>query len=103
MAMEGLELLRQMMPFLAGRLALAPFTALALALGAVNEPDRSIDRSTDPDDEDPEYDLVEALRLAGGNVSAAARRCRVCPKTIYRRLRAAGVELSTLRTSSAPS
>lgn len=99
MAMEGLELLRRMMPFLAGRLSLPHFTALALALGAVPE----ADQSTDPEDEDPEYDLVEALHLAGGNVSAAARLLKVCSKTIYRRLRSAGVELSTLRTSSPPS
>lgn len=93
MAMEGLELLRQMMPFLAGRLTLPHFTALALALGALPDPDEA---------EDPEYDLVEALRLAGGNVSAAARLLRVCSKTIYRRLRSAGVDLSTLRTSTGP-
>jgi DNA-binding NtrC family response regulator len=99
MAMEGLELLRCMMPFLAGRLTLPHFTALALALGAV--PDA--DQSTDLEDEDLEYDLVKVLHLAGGNVSAAARLLKVCSKTIYRRLRSAGVELSAFRTSSGPS
>lgn len=94
MAMEGLKLLHQMMPYLAGRLTLPHFTALALALGAAPDPE---------EDEDPEYDLVEALRLAGGNVSAAARLLRVCSKTVYRRLRAAGVVPASFRTSSAPS
>ena len=97
MATEGLKLLWQMMPYLS-RLPLHHFTALALALGAID------DRDEDPeDDEDPEYDLTGALRLAGGNVSAAARLLRVCPKTVYRRLRAAGVVPASFRTSSAPS
>ena len=97
MATEGLYLLHQMMPYLAGRLTLPHFAALALALGAIDDHD-------DPEDEeDPEYDLAGALRLAGGNVSAAARLLRVCTKTVYRRLRAAGMVPASFRTSSVPS
>ncbi len=91
MVKDGLEALRELMPFLAGRLTLADFTRLALAAGAVD---------TSPH---PPGDLAGVIRQAGGNVSEAARLLGVCTKTIYRRLRAAGVSPDSLRTSTGPS
>ncbi len=83
---EGLQLLRQMLPYLAGRLTLAQFTAVALALGAVDH--------RHPDD------LVHVLQEVNGNVSAAARRLGVATKTIYRRLAKSGKDIAEIRSIS---
>jgi transcriptional regulator of acetoin/glycerol metabolism len=80
-------LLLQLLPLLAGRVSLAQFAKLAAALGLVS----------------PEsFSLVQVLREEGGNVSATARRLRLSPKTIYRRVARAGLKLSSFRTSNGP-
>jgi transcriptional regulator of acetoin/glycerol metabolism len=90
---DRIKELRSIMPFLAGRLTLRDFTALALAMGA----------DPDPRDYPPlvdlSQDLAGVIRSVGGNISEAARLLDVHPKTIYRRLRCAGLSPSEIRTS----
>lgn len=84
---EGPQLLRLMLPFLAGRITLAQFTGVSLALGVLPLP------PPDP------KDLVHVLQEENFNVSAAARRLRVCTKTIYRRLQKSGKDIVEIRAS----
>src|SRR4030042_2020682 len=84
--MEGLDLLRQMMPFLAGKLTLVQFSNLALALGA-------------PDARHP-ADLVAVLKDESLNISATARRLGLCSKTVYRRLKNLGIDVAGLRAET---
>ncbi len=91
MVKDGLDALRKLMPFLAGRLTLADFTRLAVAAGAVG--------ASPPL---PQGDVAGVVRQVGGNVSEAARLLGVCPKTVYRKLKAAGLSPDSLRTSTGP-
>jgi len=49
----------------------------------------------------PQSQLAALLREEDGNISAVARRLQVCTRTIYRWLRAAGLDLKSLRAESA--
>jgi transcriptional regulator of acetoin/glycerol metabolism len=91
--MPGLDLFRQLLPYLAARLTLAQFTALALALGARDDRPRPLDLE----------DLAPFLKDSSGNVSEVARKLGVCTKTIYRRLAAQGLPVSSFRPSPIPS
>lgn len=86
------DLLARLLPYLAGHVTLAEFTAIALALGIV----------VPQGHHSPEL-FAQVLYEERGNVSAAARRLHVCTKTIYRRLRSQGVDLVIFRTESGPS
>lgn len=83
---EALQLFRQLMPHLAGRITLAEFTLLAVAILDVEA--------------DPPGDLVDVLQEEGGNVTAAARRLGLAPKTIYRRLAKLGKDIVEIRSNS---
>ncbi|MFW6112686.1 MAG: sigma 54-interacting transcriptional regulator [Thermodesulfobacteriota bacterium] len=50
----------------------------------------------------PQGQLAALLREEDGNVSALARRLQVCTRTVYRWLRAAGVDLQKLRDRTVP-
>lgn len=50
----------------------------------------------------PQGLLAALLREEEGNVAAVARRLQVCTRTVYRWLRAAGVDLQKFRAQSAP-
>lgn len=78
-------LIRDLLPILAGRITLAEFTAVCLALGLVGPPR-------------PEQ-FLQVLQEEAGNVSATARRLRVCTKTIYRWARASGFAITAARRS----
>jgi two-component system, NtrC family, response regulator HydG len=45
-------------------------------------------------------ELEECLREEGGNVSAAARRFKVCTRTVYRWLKSCGIDLEDARAAS---
>ena len=45
----------------------------------------------------PQPQLAALLRQEGGNISAVARRLQVCTRTVYRWLRASGLEISDFR------
>lgn len=75
------HVLQLLLPVLAGRVTLAQFTAVCLAVGVV-------DRSTD---------LVHVLLEEAGNVMATARRMNVSTKTIYRRMRSADLSPASFR------
>jgi transposase-like protein len=45
----------------------------------------------------PKEQLAELIREEAGNISAVARRLQVCSRTIYRWLRASGLELKDFR------
>ncbi len=49
----------------------------------------------------PQDHLAAVLRAEGGNISAAARRLQVCSRTIYRWLRAYGLDLQDFREENA--
>ncbi|MEJ2091391.1 MAG: sigma-54 dependent transcriptional regulator [Syntrophobacterales bacterium] len=49
----------------------------------------------------PQNQLAALLREEDGNISAVARRLQVCNRTIYRWLRAAGLDLKSLRAEAA--
>jgi DNA-binding NtrC family response regulator len=98
---EGLQLLRQMLPYLAGRLTLAEFTVLALALGAERRPSGSPRRrpAAVPLGVDPRALLPQVLQEEKGNISAAARRLHVSTKTIYRWLAKSGKDIVEIRAN----
>jgi len=83
---EALRIFRQLLPHLAGRLTLAEFTLLAVAI-------------LDVDPEPVAGDVHQVLLQEGGNVSAAARRLGVATKTVYRRLAKSGKDIVEIRTS----
>ncbi|MFW6126610.1 MAG: sigma 54-interacting transcriptional regulator [Thermodesulfobacteriota bacterium] len=50
----------------------------------------------------PQGQLAALLREEDGNVSALARRLQVCTRTVYRWLKAAGIDLSSIRSQPVP-
>lgn len=97
---EALQCFRALMPFLAGRLTLAEFTFLAMAILDLDPDARPRpDPFEPPAFWDPGPSNVHlVLAEEGGNVSATARRLHVCTKTIYRWLRKSGKCVAVIRS-----
>ncbi len=74
-----------LIPILAGQVTLAQFKAVCLAIGLVAPFKRE--------------QLSGVLQEERGNISATARRMRVCNKTIYRWIRASGLSVKEIRAS----
>jgi len=58
----------------------------------VNDGERAADGEPLPDGRDPRQVLIDALHLAGGNKSQAARILSIDRSTLYRRMKRFGLE-----------
>ncbi|MFZ2089387.1 MAG: sigma-54 dependent transcriptional regulator [Desulfobaccales bacterium] len=83
--------------FSSGHLIQVPDLVFAPRPGADPPPVRSPAPVTLPV-RPPQAYLAAVVREEGGNISAAARRLQVCSRTIYRWLRAYGLELKDFRS-----